>query len=416
MAVNFQTLPNNIKIRLFILFIQNTATTSVFPFMTLLLSNLLGAKKAGIILIIGIILKLFSSITGGHISDTLKIKKFFISSITILSSMMFLGMGICLIYIDKSKTTLLIVFIFLYLANEIFNSINKPIYNALALDSVTESNREVYSKMKYWISNVSIALGMALGGLFYVSYKVELFLFITVALIINTIILVVFIKEEPKANYKKDRNFFLHLFENYKTASKNTPFVLLLLSGILILSAEMSLSSYISVRLGKDFNTITFNAFTIDGVRMFSILMIINTVTIALFSFVILKFFAKMNSYSILKFAFLFFTCGYTVIMSNNTFIILIIFMFIATIGEILFSPTYEVEKIKLIPTNQRGSHSALDGLVITCSELLSRIFLIIGTFVLPIVMSCIIFLFTSVGFLILLFIVKKQNFNYKIE
>lgn len=90
--------------------------------------------------------------------------------------------------------------------------------------------------------------------------------------------------------------------------------------------------------------------------------------------------------------------------------------MLIATIGEILFSPTYEMEKIKLIPANQRGSHSALDGLVITSSELLSRIFLIIGTLVLPIVMSFIIFLFTSVGFIILLLIVKKQNFKYKIE
>lgn len=410
MAVNFKSLPNNVKIRLFILFIQNTAINSVFPFMTLLLSTLLGAKKAGIILIIGIILKLISSILGGHISDTLKFKKYFISSITLFSSIMFLGMGICLIYIDSLQNTLLIVFILLYLGNEIFNSINKPIYNALALDSITETNRETYSKIKYWISNISIALGMTLGGAFYVSYKVELFVFITIALIINTTILLVFIKEEPRINYKKERHFFLHLFENYKTASKNTPFVLLLLSGVLILSAEMSLSSYISVRLGEGFNTITFNDFTIDGVRMFSILMIINTVTITLFSFVILRIFSKMNSFTILKFAFVFFTCGYTVIMSNNIFIVLIIFMFLATVGEILFSPTYEMEKIKIIPANQRGSHSALDGLVLISAELISRVFLIIGAIFPPIIMSIIIFTFTTSGFLILLLTVKKQN------
>lgn len=405
----FQQLPNNLKVRLLISFVQNTAVTSVFPFMTLLLSKLIGSKKAGMILIIGVVFKFISALIGGHISDSLKYKRFFSAMITLFSSMMFLGMGICLYFMENLKDVLLVLFVMVYLTNEICMALNKPIYNAFALDNVTEENRSAYSKMKYWTSNISITLGMALGGLFYANYKIELFLFITMALLINTIILLVFIKESPRNVHALERHFWERLFKNYKTASQNKPFVYLLFSGILILSAEMSLSSYISVRLGKNFHTLMFDGFNIDGIRMLSILMMMNTFIITLFSFMILKLFSKMKPVSILKFAFLFYTCGYTIVMSNNHIVTLVIFMFLATVGEILFSPTFESEKIKVIPENQRGSHSALDGLVLTCAEFIARLYLIIGTVLPPLGMSVIVFAVVSIGFSLLLFTVKRQ-------
>ena len=64
----------NVKLRLLIMFMQNTSTNSVLPFMALLLTHYLGGRKAGVILIVGIAIKLISSILGGYISDTLKVK------------------------------------------------------------------------------------------------------------------------------------------------------------------------------------------------------------------------------------------------------------------------------------------------------------------------------------------------------
>ncbi|HHQ6757597.1 TPA: MFS transporter [Staphylococcus aureus] len=398
-------LPINVKIRLIMLFIQNISTTSIFPFMALLLTAYIGGKKTGIVLIIGILIKVSASIIGGYISDGLKIKKFFLSIITSMSALMFLGMGWILLHIETSteNNKYIYIFVILYFINEFINATSKPIYNAFALDYVEDNIRKNYAKMKYWISNVSLAIGMMIGGIFYSSFKTYLFVFIFLCLSINVFILLTFVKERVNEKASFQKKFISQLFFNYIKAYRNTPYVILLFCGVLILSAEMSLSSYISVRLGNGFKEIDFGIFLIDGARMFSILLIVNTLMVFFFSFFILNRLKNFSDVISLKIGFVFYLAGYTTITFSNNFYILIIFMIFATVGEIIFTPIYESEKIKRIPPLERGSHSALDNLVITGAELISRIFLILGAFVSPVLMAMIIFIIIFLGFTILI-------------
>ncbi|HHU6749936.1 TPA: MFS transporter [Staphylococcus pseudintermedius] len=405
-------LPKNVKLRLLMLFIQNASVNAVFPFMALLLTHYLGGKKAGLILIIGIVLKFSGSIIGGYLSDHLPFKKYVIACLTTMSALLFLGMGVILSQLESAQSFLLLLFIFLscYLLNELFTALAKPMYNALALDSIDETHRQRYARFKYWISNTSTALGMLLGGLFYSTFKVSLFVLICICLTVNVLILYFGIQEVRRTIIQPTARHFIAIFQRYQVACRNRPFVLLLVTSMLILSAEMSLSSYVAVRLEHQFKTFQLFDFPIDGVRMFSILLLINTLTIISLSFAILHYFKRFKVATILNIGFLFFAGGYTVVMSNNHAFILVVFMLIATIGEILFTPTVEAEKIRFIPADTRGAHSALDSWVPIGAELISRLFLIIGTVLTPLMMSGLVLTTVVTGFLLLLSTVKRYE------
>lgn len=405
---NKTVLPRNIKVRLITILIQNTATISILPFMTLLLSGFLGPLIAGWILIFGIVLRFIFAIFGGYISDKLKTKKKFLVILTFVSALIFLIMGISISFIDYP--IVLLIFVVMFLTNEIVISISNPIHNAFALDSLTENIRKEYAKIKYWISNVSIAAGMTLGGLFYNDYKVQLFIFIFCCLIINCFLLLLFVKEQPIQIETSNHKYFKSLMLNYKSAFNNRPFLLLMLGYILIVSAELSLASYVVVRLDKSFSEFYINGLYIDGVRTYSILMIINTVTVVCLSLIILRIISKIDPYKMLILSSLFYTIGYSVIISSNNFVVLLTAMFIATVGEIIYSPTYEAEKIKLIPKDRRGSYSALDSLTSPSADLISKLYFISGTIFTPGIMSILIFVITCFGFVILIVITKVNK------
>ncbi|HGH0823150.1 TPA: MFS transporter [Staphylococcus pseudintermedius] len=361
-------------------------------------------------LIIGILLKFSGSIIGGYLSDHLPLKKNVIACLTLMSAFLFLGMGAVLAQLEgvQSFQLLFVVFLACYLLNELLTALAKPMYNALALDSIDETHRQRYARFKYWISNTSTALGMLMGGLFYGSFKVSLFVLIYICLTVNVLILYFGVQETRRTISHPSARRFVAIFQRYQVAYRNRPFVLLLISSMLILSAEMSLSSYVAVRLEHQFKTIQLYDFPIDGVRMFSILLLINTITIISLSFAILHYFKRFKVATILNIGFLFFAGGYTVVMSNNH--ALVIFMLMATIGEILFTPTVEAEKIRFIPADTRGAHSALDSWVPIGAELISRLFLIIGTLLTPLMMSGLVLATVITGFLLLLSTVKRYE------
>lgn len=406
------TLPKNVKLRLLMLFLQNASVNAVVPFMALLLTHYLGGKKAGLMLVIGILLKFSGSIIGGYLGDHLPIKKNAIAYLTLMNALLFLCMGGILSQLETSQASknFFLAFLGCYFLNEFFTAFAKPMYNALALDSINETHRHRYARFKYWISNTSTALGMLIGGLFYSSFKVSLFVLIFVCLTTNVLILFLGVKEARRTIVHSSPRRFGAMFQRYQAAYQNRPFVLLLISSILILSAEMSLSSYVAVRLEHQFKTIQLFDFPIDGVRMFSILLLINTLTVVSLSFVVLRYFKHFKVATILNISFLLFAGGYTVVISNNHALVLITFMLIATIGEILFTPTVEAEKIRFIPADTRGAHSALDSWVTIGADLIARLFLVVGTVLTPFMMSGLILVTVLTGFLLLRFTVKRYK------
>lgn len=395
-----EKLPTNIKLRLLMLFIQMATYTSVFPFMAILLSDFLGINKAATILIIMAILKFIFSFFGGHLSDKLTYKKGALKFLNVLSITIFGTLSILVVYINNIY--IFFFFTFLYLLSELLNSFTNPIYNAMSLDYINDNNRKIYSKYKYWITNFATALGMTIGGFLYINQKHILFLLITIGLVFNLTILFK-INELPRKTSFKNINKIKDFINNYQKAINDKYYLSLIVGISLIMVAELSMASYVSVRLHGSFNSIALGDIQITGVIMYSILMTINTLVVVFFSFLILKLLRSFSIKSMLILGGFLYILGYSLIMSNNNFYTLIILIIIATIGEIIFATTYESEKIKMIPSDQRGSYSALDGLSSPISSTISRTILLLGGFLSPIYISVIIFIITSLGFSVLI-------------
>jgi predicted MFS family arabinose efflux permease len=77
-----------------------------------------------------------------------------------------------------------------------------PAMNALILDSTDEENRKKVYVISYWLDNISISVGIALGGLMYKNHRLELFILLSLALVITTLIYIIFLKDD-KVNLPK---------------------------------------------------------------------------------------------------------------------------------------------------------------------------------------------------------------------
>lgn len=402
-------LNNNLKLRLITLFVQNTSTIAVLPFMALLLTENSGAKVAGVVLFCGTIIKFISTIIGGYWIDIVRSKNKFVCYISFLNGCLFLIMGILTMYLNYQTT--IPIFICIYLITEITMAIARPAYNTITLYFINSNNRMIYSKWKYWISNSSLALGMMLGGLLYENFKFILFFSVFIALTINAIIFLYLIKDVKTEDIdKKNDSYISRILNSYKVSIKNTMYVKCLIAGVLILSAEFAMPSYVSVRLANSFEESLIFNLKLSGVKIYSILMIINTTMVVFFSFMILKIITNINLVRRVFLSGFLYAFGYFFVISSNNLILLLISMVVATIGEIIFSPLYESEKIKMIPKDKRGIYSALDGLSSTLSQLLARCYLILSGFLSPLHIAITILLLVILGFFILSNVTSKNQ------
>lgn len=88
---------------------------------------------------------------------------------------------------------------------------------------------------------------------------------------------------------------------------------------------------------------------------------------------------------------------GYVTVTSANTWYVLIIFNFIATVGELVYSPIRNAEQANMIPADKRGSYSAFAGLS-DIADLIARMTIIVGAFLVPTMMSVYISIIVIIG------------------
>lgn len=187
---------------------------------------------------------------------------------------------------------------------------------------------------------------------------------------------------------KRHGNIVLDLIQNYKVAIQDRAFLRVVIGSTCIFAAEFSLNSYIGVRLSETFNPISIGNFEIVGVRMLSILNIQNMLLVVCLTFIVNKFTDRLSGKKALLLGLVLYGVGYVTVTSANTWYVLIIFNFIATVGELVYSPIRNAEQANMIPADKRGSYSAFAGLAYIGADLTARMTIIIGAFLVPTMMS----------------------------
>ncbi|WP_391115945.1 MDR family MFS transporter [Psychrobacillus sp. L3] len=386
--------PQNIKVRLITSFFNRAVSSAVMPFMALFFSQEMNKVWAGIFLIFTVIISFFVNLIGGYISDRFPRKKVLVFT-SFLSALMFLLMTISLF----PKENIISLFAFSYVAYIVTSSLGRPAMHAIIIDSTTPENRKEVYALDYWLVNLSMAIGAALGGLLYVNHQIELFALLTITSTSLPIAYQIWlIDENTKKIEKQHQNVFMDLIHNYKIAFQDMPFVKVVVGSMFIFAAEFSLNSYIGVRLAETFKSVHIGDFEIAGVRMLSILNIENMLLVVCFTFFINKITDRFNKRKVLLVGLIVYSVGYITVTSSNIWYILILFNFIAAIGELIYSPVLNAEQANMIPADKRGSYSAFSNFSFSGADLIARSTIIIGAYLIPTMMSVYIGVLLMIG------------------
>ncbi|MGE6370046.1 MDR family MFS transporter [Planococcus kocurii] len=376
--------PQNIKVRLITSFFNRAVASAVMPFMALFFAQEMSKVWAGSFLIITVFIGFFVNMIGGYISDRFPRKKVLVMT-SFLSACMFLLMAVSLLPTDRWIGLFALAYVFFIIAS----SLGRPAMHAIIIDSTTPENRKAIYAIDYWMVNLSMAIGAALGGLLYLNHQIELFMLLTVTSASLPIAYHIWLKDERVVSLKKQHhNVLIDLLQNYRLAFQDRPFVKVVIGSMFIFSAEFSLNSYIGVRLAESFQTFTIADFDVAGVRMLSLLNIQNMLLVVCFTFVVNRFTDRFSKKHVLLTGLLLYSIGYVTITSANSWYLLILFNFIGTIGELVYSPVRNAEMANMIPEDKRGSYSAFSNISFSGADLLARSTIIIGAFLIPTMMS----------------------------
>lgn len=382
--MSWKDYPQNIKVRLITSFFNRAVGSAVMPFMALFFAMEMGKVWAGLFLVGTVIISFFINLIGGYISDRFP-RKGVVVGTSAISAVAFASMTISLVPADN----LIWLFAASYIGFIISSSLGRPAMHALIIDSTTPENRKAVYTIEYWLTNLSMAIGAALGGLLYVNHQIELFVLLSVTSISLPIAYQIWLIDEQTSVLKKQhQNVLIDVFQNYKVAFQDLPFVKVVVGSMFIFAAEFSLNSYIGVRLAETFETVSLGNFDIAGVRMLSLLNIQNMLFVVFFTFLVSRITDRFTKQKVLLTGLIVYSIGYIIVTSADTWYILILFNMIATLGELIYSPVRNAEQANMIPADKRGSYSAFSNISFSGADLIARSTIIIGAYLVPTMMS----------------------------
>ncbi|PRA47154.1 hypothetical protein CQ061_17950 [Paenibacillus sp. MYb67] len=177
-----------------------------------------------------------------------------------------------------------------------------------------------------------------------------------------------------------------------------------------IFSVEFSLIYYSNIRLARDFSQFSILGINISGIRMFSVLQLINTILVVFCTFQIGRVVEKWSTKNALLIGVFLYICGYSLISYNLNFYILILCVVIATIGELIFSPNWQAAQIEFIPKDKRGSFSALSALSNVLALLMASGYLLLSGHLTLSIISILIFIIGFVGLILVSLTLVLKN------
>ncbi len=390
--MKWKDIPKPIKVRLVTSFFNRTVSFAIMPFMALLFVDAFNKVIAGLFLISTVFLSFFIGLIGGYLADRFPRKRLLVLSTT-ATGLMFLAMTISL------AVNQMIAFTIAYAIFTVTSNIGRPAMGAIIIDATTPDNRRAVYAIDYWLINLSIALGTALGGWLYVSNKLFLFSLLTCTSLLLPVAYH-FLLDESKHVWRKQpfRSVLTDITNSYRIAWRDRPFVKVVLGSMCILAAEFSMGSYVAVRLADEFKTVEFGDLLVNGVRMVSLINIENTILVVCLTFFIQRLANRFSSRKTLVAGLALYLVGYMTVTSANSMTVLLTFIFIATIGELLYSPTLNAEKANMMPEDKRGAYSAFAGTSHAGADLISRSTIILGAVLAPFMMSVYIGLIVFLG------------------
>ena len=375
---DFFKLDRNIQLRIVIMFITIAIGSSVGPNMTIYYVSYFGAGITGMLLVFVQIAGFIAGLYGGHLADVWGRKRVMLSGI----GSMAIGYTIAAamnspIYINPYVT------FFGFLLATVGMSFASPAEEAMMIDVSTLQNRKFIYAMMYWVVNLSVMIGAALGGWFFKTARFELLIGTAVGAIISLLIVLIWITEtfQKKERQNKGQSVW-DVLKSYRTVFSDKRYLRFMIAGIGATVIFSSPDYYLAAHLAQTFHSVTVLGIPIFGQRMLSVITIVNTFMIVLLMGTMTKLFAKWSN---LKANFLGIAIqggSFALMFLLTDFWPLLIVAIILTMGEMIVTPANQSLRAEMMNPNKIGAYSGFSAATRPVGYILSSGIVSISVFI----------------------------------
>lgn len=374
----WQELHPNIRKRISIQFLSRFGSSLIFPFMAIYFTKAYSEKVAGILVMINVLVSFLAGLYGGHLTDILGRRKMLVFGELLK---VFTTFGILMAnspFLQAPAFTFLAMLI-----QNLASGLINPASEAMLVDVSNEKNRAFMYAISYWASNLSLMLGIMVGGWFFQDH---LFLLILGLLFINlftTFLTYRFIQETAEiSNQQAKENFGLKsVWRSYQKVCLDQRFLWFTVGGILILAIEFQRNNYVSVHLSQEFQPVKNFGLVINGIKLLSLSTTLNTLLVVLLTAPIAKWLMGKNVLKTFKFGVALFAFGFALLAFSLDFWTVLLASFILSIGELLYVPTRQAQLAQLIDEKNRGAYLAVNGTIFQLGKLVAAALLIVSPY-----------------------------------
>ncbi|WP_271000495.1 MDR family MFS transporter [Listeria seeligeri] len=380
----FRELHPNIRARILIQFLSKIIGSMIFPFLAIYFTMEINSSVAGVLLLINVFVQFVAGIYGGHLADVIGRRKLMITG-EVLKVFAFLGMVLCNSPFFHSPWITFAMLLIIGVAQGLVN----PAGEAMLIDVSTPENRAFMYSISYWANNLSMLIGIMVGGWFFVDYLFPLLVALLIMSFVTAWLTIILISEtlERKVVPEKGSYGLLEMFKSYGQVLHDYRFLLYSIGGIAIMSIEYQRGNYISVRLAEDFQHFLVNfgplgEVNLNGVQIVSVLTAVNTLFIVLFTVPIARWVTKRAQQPIMYVGFSLFAIGFAVCAFANSLIVLLIATAVLSIGELLYVPTRQTILATIVDDNKRGAYMAFNGIIFQIGKMIGSVSLVFAPFI----------------------------------
>ncbi|SET64981.1 MFS transporter, DHA1 family, multidrug resistance protein B [Oceanobacillus limi] len=389
-----------IRIRMILQFITTLATMSVLPFLIIFFSEQLGTFITGFLFICVMGANILGSFVGGYISDRIGRKKVIVLGEFIVC-ISFVGAAL----VNSPWYTYPYITFLLFIMIQFSTGATTPVYQALIIDVSNPDNRKSIYTYVYWLRNMATANGSMIGAFLFYDYHFYLFLGVAMCTLFSLVITYIYIEEtytptkQIATTTTMERMTILtrlnHVLQTYGKTFAHRFFLILTIATFLLVSVEEQLTNYIGVRLVDEIQDpvpfLPFLPFTVDGMNIVGMLKTTNTLIVVFCTMLITWLLRRVNEKLVLLTGLGLFFIGYTVISYSTLPLLLIIAMILASIGEIMYAPIQQTMLANTVPDNERSTYMAVYAVAAIFGVSTAGVFLIISSWIPPIVLTSII-------------------------
>ncbi|WP_271000193.1 MDR family MFS transporter [Listeria seeligeri] len=380
----FRELHPNIRARILIQFLSKIIGSMIFPFLAIYFTMEINSSVAGVLLLINVFVQFVAGIYGGHLADVIGRRKLMITG-EVLKVFAFLGMVLCNSPFFHSPWITFAMLLIIGVAQGLVN----PAGEAMLIDVSTPENRAFMYSISYWANNLSMLIGIMVGGWFFVDYLFPLLVALLIMSFVTAWLTIILISEtlERKLVPEKGSYGLLEMFKSYGQVLHDYRFLLYTIGGIAVMSIEYQRGNYISVRLAEDFQHFLVNfgplgEVNLNGVQIVSVLTAVNTLFIVLFTVPIARWVTKRAQQPIMYVGFSLFAIGFAVCAFANSLIVLLIATAVLSIGELLYVPTCQTILATIVDDNKRGAYMAFNGIIFQIGKMIGSVSLVFAPFI----------------------------------